>query len=128
MGPHLILVLLGTMTLTAYRSVPNQTDDTPYVTSTGESVDAQGVAVSQDLLCPRAFGATKTHKREACYFPDRIHYGDWIYVEGFGPKIVNDTMHTRHAQHVDVWVKTYAQEKAFGLRRGRVWKMNQLVP
>lgn len=92
----LISVLIGSFNTTAYRSVPNQTDSSPFITSIGEHVCKDGVAVSQDLLKSK-----------------RIKYGDWLYIEDIGLKRVNDTMHSRFKNHVDVWVGSYAEEKKF---------------
>ncbi len=94
--------------VTTYRSVPAQTDATPFYTSTGEHVCKDGVAVSQDLL-----------------LSGKIKYGDWVYIEGVGLKKVNDTMHPRMKRHFDVWVATYQEEKEFdqqyGHKKLRVW-------
>lgn len=92
----LISIFLGNLNITSYRSVPNQTDNSPYITSIGERTCKDGVAVSQDLLKSK-----------------RIKYGDWLYIEGVGLKRVNDTMHVRFKNHIDVWVKTYDEEKKF---------------
>ncbi len=92
----LVSLLLGNLTLTSYRSVPSQTDDTPFVTSIGERVCKDGVAVSQDLL-----------------LSGRVKYGDWLYIDGVGLKRVNDTMAPRWKNHVDVWVSSYEKEKTF---------------
>lgn len=102
--------LLGSFTVTAYRSVPNQTDNSPFITSTGEAVCVDGVAVSQDLL---KSGVVK--------------YGDWVYIEGTGLRRINDTMHPRNKNHFDVWVKTKDDEtkvwKQYRFRSARVWKV-----
>lgn len=102
----LIATFLGNMTVTSYRSVPEQTDSTPFITATGGHVHDQGVALSRDLL-ERWGGPVK--------------YGDVVFIEGYGPKVVNDTMNKRHTNHVDIWVPTYEDEKAVGVRKGRVW-------
>jgi 3D (Asp-Asp-Asp) domain-containing protein len=102
----MIVTLLGDMTVTSYRSVPEQTDDSPFITSIGERTHKGGVAVSQDLL---KSGVVK--------------YGDIIYVEGYGFKIVNDTMNPRHKNHIDLWVENYAQEKAVGVRKLHVYRV-----
>lgn len=99
-------VLLGNMTVTSYRSVPEQTDSTPFITASGEHVHPHGVALSRDLL--KRWGGP-------------VSYGDFVYIEGYGLKVVNDTMHPRHRNHVDIWVKTYDEEKAIGWKQGRVW-------
>jgi len=102
----LIPVLLGNMTITSYRSLEAQTDDTPFITASGEHVHSNGVALSRDLL--KRWGGP-------------VSYGDTIYIEGYGLKVVTDCMNARHKQHVDVWVKTLAEEKAVGWKKGNVW-------
>ena len=101
-----ILVMLGTMNITAYRSVPEQTDDSPFTTSIGEHVHPHGCAVSRDML--KRWGGP-------------LNYGDMLYIEGIGFKIINDTMHQRHKRSVDIWVKTYNEEKRLAPQRRRVW-------
>jgi 3D (Asp-Asp-Asp) domain-containing protein len=92
----LTAVLIGQLTTTSYRSVKEQCDPTPYHTSTGERVCQDGVAVSQDLLRS-----------------GKVKYGDWVYVESIGLKRVKDTMHHRHKNHIDIWVKTLKEEQEF---------------
>lgn len=100
----LIWTLLGNMTVTSYRSVPEQTDSTPFITATGEHVTPHGAALSRDLL--ERWGGP-------------VSYGDYIYIEGIGIKVVNDTMHPRHKNHVDIWVATYEEEKAIGWQKNK---------
>lgn len=100
----LITLLIGQMQATAYRSVPQQTDDSPYTTSIGERVHPHGVAVSQDLL-----------KRNG----GPLDYGDLVWIEDLGFKIVNDCMAKRHKNRVDIWVPNYLSEKAFDKKFGR---------
>lgn len=102
----LLTVFITNATITSYRSVPEQTDESPFYTSIGEHVHPHGVAVSRDLL--KRWGGP-------------LDYGDWIYVEGFGIKVINDCMNERHKNRVDIWVKTYAEEKEVGIRTGRIW-------
>lgn len=108
-------LVLGSLLTTAYRSEPRQTDDTPFHTSTWERVHADGLAVSQDMLCPASLLRDiriRRHKAAKCHLKNKIHYGDLLHVEGIGFKIVNDCMNKRHKRHVDIWVHTYKQEKA----------------
>lgn len=100
------------MTVTSYRSVPNQTDDSPYYTSTGEHVHPHGIAVSRDL-----------HKR----WGGPLNYGDVVYIEGYGFKVVNDVMNQRHKQAIDIWVATFDEEKAVGVRHKRIWLVHSIV-
>jgi 3D (Asp-Asp-Asp) domain-containing protein len=106
----MIVTLVGNMTVTSYRSVPEQTDDSPFITSIGQRTHPHGVAVSQDLL---KSGALK--------------YGDFIMVEGYGLKVVNDTMNPRHKNHVDLWVETYQQEKAVGVKKLKIYRVRGAV-
>jgi len=127
------LVLIGRLTITSYRSVPSQTDDSPFNTSTGERVYEGGIAVSRDLLCPMC---RRLHHRckEADKLSGTIHYGDYLYIEGTGVFKVNDVMgetklekktHTRIkiVKAIDIWKRTYLEEKNFGVQRRSVYKL-----
>lgn len=110
----LLGLLIGPMTITSYRSVPSQTDDSPFTTSIGERVHPHGIAVSQNLL--KRWGGP-------------LNYGDVLYVEGIGFKVVNDVMNPRHRDHVDVWVSSFAKERAFSKRwcgkKTRIWLVKE---
>ena len=107
--------------MTSYRSVESQTDDSPFITSTGERVHKHGVAVSRDLLCPYSYGASKFHSKKDCPFSEKIHYGDWLYVPHYGIKVVNDTMNERITNGIDLWVPSYEEEKKVGVRKLKVY-------
>ncbi len=117
MNMALTLVLIGNLIVTSYRSVKNQTDASPFYTSTGERTSPDGVAISQDLLCP---ACKKLHAR--CKNPTGIilHYGDWVYIKFVGLKRVNDVMNKRYKNRMDVWVETLAEEKKFHKQFGDV--------
>lgn len=104
----LSVIFIGNLQVTAYRSVPEQTDDSPYITSTGERVNPNGIAISQDLLKSGA-----------------VHYGDTVYIEDVGFKKINDCLNKRHKMHLDIWVSTKEREsevfKKFNKRTTRVW-------
>lgn len=102
------LILLGTMTLTSYRPIPEQTDDSPTYTSIGDRTTKFGCAVSQDLLKNGL-----------------VAYGDILYIPGYGYRVVNDTMNARHKNHVDLLVFTHNEEKAVGVRHLKVFKVTQ---
>lgn len=91
-------ILLGKMTATSYRSVPEQTDDSPFITASGGRVHRDGVALSRNLL--KRWGGP-------------VDYGNIVYIENIGFKVVNDTMNKRHFNHIDIWVKTYKEEQSF---------------
>jgi len=107
------ILLIGSLIVTSYRSVKNQTDNTPFYTSTGEHVSSSGVAISQDMLCNTCL---KLHKR--CKHPnnDRLHYGDFILIEDIGIKRINDVMNKRYKKRFDVWVSSLKEEHEFWKR------------
>lgn len=132
----LIAVFLGSLKVTAYRSIEAHTDSSPFTTSTGERVSPRGVAVSRDLLCG---ACRKLHKR--CKHPGyakKIHYGDLLYIEDIGYRFVNDimgeTMYDKKLKkrlpirnQLDIWCGSYKEEQAhhkkFGKVRIRAWKI-----
>ncbi len=125
------LILLGTIVVTSYRSVPGQTDSSPFYTSTGEQVSNSGVAISQDRLCK---ACRRLHRR--CAHPENqtaIHYGDCLYIDNVGMRIVNDCMGRQKHYYIrtkagfkklfikqtnwlDVWVGSYKEEHNFHRR------------
>lgn len=111
MNPLLVTIFLGSMTVTSYRSVPNQTDNSPYYTSIGDRTSEKGIAISQDMLCG---ACRRLHKR--CKEPNyskKLHYGDLLHVEDVGFRFVNDVMNKRYKNRLDVWVKSYKAEQSF---------------
>lgn len=135
-----VTLFIGNLTLTSYRSVPSQTDSSPFHTSTGERVSISGAAISQDLLCG---ACRKLHKR--CQYPtvgSKLHYGDVLYVEHVGFRVINDCMGLYNTRRVkvgnttkkvfskqnkwlDIWVSTYEDERNFhrkyGITQHKVW-------
>ena len=129
----LMVVFIGNLTVTSYRSVPQQTDSSPYHTSTGERVSLSGAAISQDLLCG---ACRKLYGR--CRHPEyekKIHYGDLLYSKIFGFRTISDCMgkHSRRTvmtkngkktvfykqnMWVDIWVSDLKGESAFHKQHG----------
>lgn len=109
-------ILIGTMTITSYRAVPEQTKPecrgrNACTTSINENVSELGVAVSQDLLAS-----------------GKIRYRDILLIPGVGYRIVNDCTHHRLRNHVDVFVYDKASEKAFGVKKLQVWVIRTPYP
>lgn len=100
------LVFLAVVTLTSYQPIPAQTDDSPTWTANGDRTTKYGIAVSQDLLNEKG-----------------LHYGDIVYVEHFGYRVVNDCMNKRHTKSADLLVFTHAEEKRIGTRHLKLWKV-----
>ncbi len=85
------------MVVTAYSSTPEETDDTPFITASGRTVE-DGI-VANNLL---PFG-TEVMIPEV--------YGDKIFV-------VEDRMHQRKGYyHLDIWFADTQEAKNFGAKR-----------
>lgn len=129
-----IAVLIGELIVTSYRSIPSQTDSTPFHTSTGAHVEPGGAAVSRDLLCG---ACRRLHQR--CRHPEyekKIHYGDWLFVTGYGFRFVNDCMSNTSSirvkgrvkkrlirNQIDLWVSSYKEEKSVNVKKLEVYKI-----
>ncbi len=54
----------------------------------------------------------------------RVKYGDILYIEGYGARVVNDCMNKRHKNKVDLLVFTTKEEHAIGIRHNvKVWRL-----
>lgn len=131
----LTLILIGTLQVTSYRPVPEQTDSSPNYTSIGVHVEPGGAAISRDLLCGACM---RLHRR--CDHPnvsDKIHYGQWLYIEDYGFVCVNDVMGDYASEkvkgkwkrfpirnHIDIFVKTYKEEASINVKKRKVYKIN----
>lgn len=104
------LLLLGVLTVTSYRPVAGQTDASPTWTSIGDRTTKFGVAVSQDMLAD-----------------GRVHYGDVLYIPGYGLRVVNDCMNARHRDRIDLLVFSYDEEKMIGTRQLKVYVVNRAM-
>ena len=84
-----------TMPVTAYNSLPNQTDSTPFITASGTRV-RHGIVASN-------------------YFPIGTQiripelYGNEVFV-------VEDRMNPRYQKKLDIWMEDYEAARAFGLK------------
>lgn len=107
------LLLLGVLQVTSYQAIPAQTkpeckDRHNCETSIGDGLTMYGCAVSQDLLKS-----------------GRVHYGDVLWVPGFGWRVVNDTMNIRHKNSVDLLVFSRAEEKRVGVRHIKIYRVEE---
>lgn len=87
------------VTATAYTSVPEQTDDTPFVTAFG--------TYARDGVIAANFLPLGT----AVKIPDL--FGDKVF-------IVEDRMHPRNNGKIDIWLPTAEEAKAFGVKRVKI--------
>lgn len=127
-------ILIGNLVVTSYRSVPLQTDNSPYRTSINERVNNGGVAVHPSLLCPQAKIAVKggfqlCRRNTLGCKPEMLHYHDTLFIEQVGFKMINDVMavKTKMGSRVDVWVESLENEKTFHKKfknkKLRIWRV-----
>jgi len=114
-GPA-VLVLKAT----AYTSSTRETDTTPFVTATGARTRFGIVAVSRDLLGSDLPYGSKVKIEDL---------GDWRTGRGKGRFdrmlkdvvfVVEDTMHKRKRQQIDVWMPDRSLALKWGVRRVRI--------
>lgn len=101
--------MLGTLQITSYRAIPSQTKPKDCTwTSIGDRTTVFGCAVSPDLL-----------------HSGQVHYGDIVYIDSFGFRVVNDCMGVKAKQSIDLFVRTYDEEKRVGLRHLKVYLISK---
>lgn len=83
------------ITVTAYSSTPDQTDDSPFITANGKYV--------YDGLIAANFLPFGTEVKLPDYFGDKIF-------------TVNDRMNSKYYYHLDVWMPSREQAKEFGVK------------
>jgi len=89
-------------TITSYSPNPDQTDEDPFITASMERVQEGRVAVSRDL------------------FYKGWVFGRRIYIEGKGIFIVNDLMHSRKINQIDIFRFSTTKAEDFGIQHARV--------
>jgi 3D (Asp-Asp-Asp) domain-containing protein len=105
---------------TAYNSHASQTDSSPTVTATGATTTFGIIAVSRDLLGDEIpYGSLVRIRDLGNYRSGRGagHYQDLLSDTLF---IVEDTMHPRKAEQIDVWFPSLSQALNWGVRRVEV--------
>ncbi|MDP2586216.1 MAG: hypothetical protein Q8P32_00370 [Candidatus Komeilibacteria bacterium] len=88
--------------VTAYNSLPGQTDSTPCITASGLNVCERSNQGAEDIIATNLM---------------RLPFGTKVRIpELFGDKIflVHDRMNARYTKRVDVWMAEYADAKKFG--------------
>lgn len=106
---------------TGYNSLESQTDSTPNITSTGETTRFGIIAVSRDLLGDALpYGSLVRIREFGSYYNGR---GAGRYQERLDSQdlfIVEDTMHPRKQNQVDVWFPHLAEALNWGVRQAEV--------
>ncbi|HEX7004220.1 MAG TPA: hypothetical protein VF168_08525 [Trueperaceae bacterium] len=106
---------------TAYNSLANQTDSTPHITATGAQTRFGIVAVSRDVLAEDIpYGSLIRIRDLGNYYTGRGAGRYQNLLDEQGLFIVEDTMHPRKRDQVDVWFPAYRAAKDWGVRRVEV--------
>lgn len=87
-----------TVTVTAYSSRPEETDQTPLHTATNQRVQAGTVAVSRDL------------------FDNGWVFGKKIYIKSLGVFTIGDLMARDKRNHLDIFMGDTGSAKSFGVQ------------
>ncbi len=106
---------------TGYNSVTAQTDPTPNLTATGERTHFGVIAVSRDLL-PRdlPYGSLVRVTDLGNFYSGRGLGKFQSVLDNQGLFVVEDTMHQRKRNQVDIWFGDYASAVNWGVRKVRV--------
>ena len=106
---------------TGYNSMVDQTDSTPYITSTGQHTRFGIIAVSPDLLGHTLpYGSLVRIQDLGNYYTGRGYGRYQSLLDSQGLFIVEDTMHYRKRDQIDIWFSDYASAVNWGMRKVRV--------
>ncbi len=106
---------------TGYNSMVDQTDSTPYITSTGQHTRFGIIAVSPDLLAHTLpYGSLVRIQDLGNYYTGRGYGRYQSLLDSQGLFIVEDTMHYQKRDQIDIWFSDYASAVNWGMRKVRV--------
>jgi 3D (Asp-Asp-Asp) domain-containing protein len=104
-----------TVRSTAYNSIPNQTDSSPFHTSTGVRTRYGIIALSRDLLKRIPYGS-KVRLQDNGSWKNGRGYGKYNAMLKDTVFVVEDTMHPRKSSTVDVWLPARDRAMQWGVR------------
>jgi 3D (Asp-Asp-Asp) domain-containing protein len=102
---------------TAYNSMVSQTNDQPFITATGQRTAWGIVAVSRDLLGGDLPYGTLVRLRDLGNFHNGRGAGAYQDLLDDTTFVVEDTMHPRKRNQIDLWFADYASALAWGVRQ-----------
>jgi len=107
-----------TLRATGYNSMVDQTDTTPFITSTGQRTRFGIIAVSPDLLGHALpYGSLVRIRDLGNYYTGRGYGRYQSLLDSQGLFIVEDTMHYRKRDQIDIWFSDYASAVNWGMRK-----------
>lgn len=96
------------VTFTSYNPVVEQTNEEPFITASGDSVDYWTLALSRDMITR--------------YNPDAdFSYRDTVYA--IIPLVLRDTMNKRYEKSADILSFSMEVSKLFGRKKGYIAKL-----
>jgi 3D (Asp-Asp-Asp) domain-containing protein len=121
-GNPLVLGPRATPTLvvraTAYNSLESQTNSQPFITATGARTRWGIIAVSRDLLQgDLPYGSLVRLRDQGSYHTGRGAGRYQSLLDGTDLFIVEDTMHPRKRNQIDIWFQDYASAVNWGVRK-----------
>lgn len=106
---------------TAYNSLPAQTDGDPHITATGATTRFGIIAVSRDLLGSGVpYGSLVRIRDLGGYGNGRGAGAFQEILDGHDLFIVEDTMHIRKREQVDVWFPELSTALSWGVRQVQI--------
>ena len=110
-----------TVRATGYNSEVGQTDDTPFITATGARTRFGIIAVSRDMLAADIPYGSLVRLRDLGEYDDGLGYGRYqALLDEQGLFVVEDTLHRRKRQQIDVWFERRRQATEWGVRQVEV--------
>jgi 3D (Asp-Asp-Asp) domain-containing protein len=106
-----------TLKSTAYNSHVSQTDSSPDVTATGATTAFGVIAVSRDMLGDIPYGSLVKIKDLGSYRSGRGEGKFQDMLDSQGLFVVEDTMHPRKLEQIDVWFADESQALSWGVRK-----------
>ncbi len=94
------------LTVTAYSPRPEETNEDPFTTASNRPVRAGIVAVSRDL------------------FDEGWVFGRKVYIKGLGVFTIDDLMHQRKRNQIDIFMFETAKARDFGLQKLEVYLLD----
>jgi len=105
---------------TAYTSSPRETDSTPFITATGARTRLGIIAVSRDLLGSDLPYGSLVRLKDLGRWKDGKDAGRFDALFRDIVFVVEDTMHRRKRQQIDIWLPDRSLALKFGVRRVKV--------
>ena len=117
-GPHMAVRPTFRVRATGYNSHAAQTDSTPFITATGARTQLGIIAVSRDLLADDIpYGSLVRLKDLGNYHDGRGYGKHQDFLDTQDVFIVEDTLHWRKQNQIDVWFPTLSQAREWGVRQ-----------